>query len=120
MSKQKYIKFAIYDEVTNKPLKSLSRTEYKKKMLEIVKNILLQKESFKQRGLAVVKSECAEEWCSYVDTCLADLTNDWEEMWYNAVVIEAALNSMERLNKGNDLAISYRKIDVQEYGKDRL
>ena len=89
MSKQNNIKFTIYDEVTSKPLESLSRTEYKKKMLEVVKSILQQKENFKQRGLLVVRKDCAEEWCAYVDAYLSELTNEWEDIWYNAVIYSA-------------------------------
>ena len=120
MLEQNNIKFTIYDEATMKPLKSLSRTEYKKKVLEIVKYILEKKEEFKQRGCLVVKNELIDEWIDFVEESLGNLSKNPEDLWYNAVVLEASLNAMERLNRGLELEISYRAIDIQEYGKERV
>lgn len=120
MSKPNNIKIIIYDKITRQPIESLSRTQYKKRVLEIIKNILEEKESLKQRGSLVVKEDCIEQWEKYVDDSLSDLTNRWEDIWYNAVIIAAAVNSMERLNKGLDISTSYRTIDIQEVGHNRI
>lgn len=98
-----------YDDETNAMLSFDPMDDYKAEKEKATAEILAKKEEFKQRGVAVVKQQFADNWETLVDNSLADL----EQVWYNGASIEAALQCMEKLNQGLSVEEAYAPIDVQ-------
>ena len=73
------------------------------------KQVLANREQFKQRGRAVVIGEYTAIWERLVDNSL----KDEEKIHYNGAIIEAALECMEKLSAGEPVEEAYTTLDVQ-------
>lgn len=94
---------------TNAVLSVDTTDEYKKRKQEATLEILSKREDFKKRGSAVIKREWIEAWKNLVDCYLRDP----EQTWYNGVILEAALECMERLSQSCSVENAYKAIDIQ-------
>lgn len=95
---------------TNVVLSVDTTDEYKKRKQEATLEILSKREDFKKRGSAIIKREWIEAWKNFVDNSLRDP----EQTWYNGVILEAALECMERLSQGCSVEDAYKAIDIQD------
>lgn len=73
------------------------------------KEVLSKKNRYKTVGSALVKKELVEKWNSEVNK----LFRTKESIWYNGVILEAALECMKKLSSGTSLEEAYKIIDVQ-------
>lgn len=98
------------DSQTNAVLSVDTTDEYKNRKQKASLEILSKREEFKKRGFAVIKREWIEAWKNFIDNSLRDP----EQIWYNGVSIEAALECMEKLSQGCSVEDAYKAIDIQD------
>ena len=75
--------------------------------------VLSKKSEYKNRGLCLIKKELLEKWNAEVNK----LFRTKESIWYNGVILEAALECMEKLSSGASLEEAYKIINVQNLEK---
>lgn len=82
-----------------------SKKNLRQKMEQIVLN---KKDEFIKRGNNVVYSFYRDNWSELVNNSLK------EDIWYNGVIIEAALQCMEDLTLNGNVSRAYELINIQE------
>lgn len=73
------------------------------------KKVIDKKSEYKSRGSILIKNDLAGKWNSEVNKLFCTK----ERIWYNGVILEAALECMEKLSSGVSLEEAYKIINVQ-------
>ncbi|MFI3260597.1 MAG: hypothetical protein R3Y13_02680 [bacterium] len=74
-----------------------------------ITKLIMNKNEYKARGVAVCKEELAQDWCTTIDSHIG--TDD--STWFVGASLEATIQCMEALSSGKSVVEAYTLIDTQ-------